>query len=66
MIEFDARQRTLVADKLFDAANVAAGAMVFGQFVTEGPFSIAVAIVGLVIWITFVIASVALEGRSRG
>jgi hypothetical protein len=66
MIELDARQRKLVADKLFDAANVAAGAMVFGQFVTDGPFSTAVAIVGLAIWITFVIASVALEGRSRG
>ena len=65
MLELDARQRTLIADKLFDAANVAAGAMVFGQFIAEHPFSTSVAVVGLAIWITFVVASVALQGRSR-
>jgi len=65
MIELNAKQRAPVADKLFDAANVAAGAMVFGQFLSDDPFSTTVAILGLGIWITFVVASVALEGRRR-
>jgi hypothetical protein len=46
MIESDAKQRTLIADKLFDAANVAAGGMVFGQFLAERPFSTDLAIFG--------------------
>ena len=65
MIEFDSRQRTLIADKLFDVANVAAGAMVFGQFVAGRPFSTTLAIVGVVIWITLVGISVGTEGRAR-
>ena len=65
MIELDAKQRTLIADKLFDAANVAAGGMVFGQVLAERPFSTALAIVGLGIWIILVTVSVGLEGRNR-
>jgi hypothetical protein len=55
----------LAADKLFDAGNVAAGGMVFGQFLADRPFSIALAVTGLAIWLTFFVVSVMLEGRSR-
>ena len=65
MLDWNPRQRTLVADKLFDAGNVALGAMLFGQFVSQQPFSFALALVGVVLWVTFFAISVALEKRSR-
>ena len=65
MIEFNPKQRTLVADKLFDAANVAAGGMIFGQFVAARPFSTTLAMAGLIVWIAFVSISVGLQGRNR-
>ena len=65
MIELDAKQRTLIPDKLFDVANVAAGGMVFGQFLSERPFSILFATTGLAIWVALFVFSVALQGRTR-
>ena len=65
MIELDAKQRTLIADKLFDVANVAAGGMVFGQFLSERPFSNLLATTGLAIWVALFVFSVALQGRTR-
>jgi hypothetical protein len=65
MLDLNRRQRALAADKLFDAGNVAAGGMVFGQFLADRPFSIALAVTGLAIWLTFFVVSVMLEGRSR-
>jgi hypothetical protein len=65
MLELRSRQRSLLADKLLDFANVGAGAVVFGQFVTERPFSSQLAFLGLAIWAALFVFSVALEGRSR-
>ena len=65
MLDWNSRQRALVADKLFDAANVAAGGMLFGQFLAERPFSIALAVIGVIVWVTFFVISVALEKRSE-
>jgi hypothetical protein len=63
MLDWNSRQRALLADKLFDAGNVAAGGMVFGQFVAERPFSILLAVIGLVIWLTALTVSLVLERR---
>jgi hypothetical protein len=63
MLDFDRRQRALLADKLFDAGNVAAGGMVFRQFVADRPFSILLAVMGLVIWLTALTVSLVLERR---
>ena len=40
----------MLIDKLPDAANLALGGLVFGQFISDRPFSIAVAILGVVMW----------------
>ena len=40
----------MVAEKLLDVANIAAGALIFGQFVTDRPFSVSAAAIGVVIW----------------
>ena len=42
-------QRRLFAEKLIDLANIAAGALVFGQFVSGQPFSILTFILGIIL-----------------
>jgi hypothetical protein len=41
----------MLMDKLPDAANLALGALVFGQFLGNRPFSPLVAAVGMVAWL---------------
>ena len=50
MVRFSQKQRALLLDKLADAANLALGALVFGQFLGDGPFSFGVATFGLTAW----------------
>ncbi len=54
MLELNNRQRTVLIDKLPDAANIAVGALFFGQFLSGTGFSFARAIVGLVLWAALV------------
>ena len=51
MVELSEAQRRVVVDKLPDMANVAAGAMVFGQFLADRPFSIVLAAGGIISWL---------------
>ncbi len=51
MVELSQEQRRVMVDKLPDMANVAAGAMVFGQFIGDRPFSITVAAAGVAAWV---------------
>ncbi|MBI2185735.1 MAG: hypothetical protein HYU37_01285 [Acidobacteria bacterium] len=44
-----AQRRVLVAH-LPELANVAAGSLLFGQFLTERPYSLLLALVGVVVW----------------
>ena len=63
MVELRPRQRVLFAETLRDVANIAAGAMVFGQFLGEHPFSPAIALLGVVVWAALVIFAMSLIGR---
>jgi hypothetical protein len=63
MVEFTNEQRQMLIDKLPDAANVAAGALLFGQFLSERPYSIPLAGAGLAIWLTLVGLSFLLGGK---
>ena len=54
MVGFDRSQRRLLAETVRDIANIAAGALVFGQFVTGGPFSLPLAIFGGGLWVVLV------------
>ena len=65
MLDLNSQQRALVADKLFDIANVAAGGMIFGQFVADRRFSVLLAAIGMVICLFVVSISIAISGRSR-
>lgn len=64
MLDLDRNQRSLIADKLVDAANIAAGGMVVGQFLAERPFSLPLAVIGLGVWGALFALGVALQGRS--
>ena len=65
MLELGPRQRELLAETSRDVANIAAGAMVFGQFLGERAFSVSVALRGVVVWICLVGFAVALIGRKQ-
>lgn len=58
MLRLTARLRELLAEKLLDAGNVIAGAMLFGQFITDRPFSPGIALVGLALWALFTFVAI--------
>ena len=53
----------MFVDKLPDAANLAIGALVFGQFVASGRFSLRLALLGLTLWAVFMGWATALAER---
>ena len=55
-----------MADKLFDVGNLAAGALVFSQFLGERPVSPALVGAGIVTWIVFLVLSVAAARGIKG
>lgn len=50
MVELTTEQRATLMDKLPDFANLGVGALVFGQWLGEGPRSLTLVAVGLSIW----------------
>ena len=50
-------QRRMFAEKLLDLANIAAGALVFGQFVSGQTVSISTFLFGIVLAIVFYFVS---------
>jgi len=58
MVRLSRTQRTLLAETLRDIANLAAGAMVFGQFLADAMFSTGVALGGVAVWIVLVVTAV--------
>lgn len=66
MLVLKNRQRALLADKVPDTANLAAGALLFGQFLSERPFSTVLAVSGLVVWMLFFALAVKIAGEQEG
>ena len=52
MLRLKRAQRLFLAEKLGDFANVAAGALIFGQALSGSRFSTPVALIGIIVWIT--------------
>ena len=65
MVELSEAQRRIIVDKVPDMANVAAGGMVFGQFLADRPFSIAIAAAGMATWAVMGVFTLILAGRSK-
>ena len=51
MLRLKSRQRTVLLEKLPDVANLGIGALLFGQFVSNQPFSPLLALSGFALWI---------------
>jgi len=60
MLRLTQEQRVLLAETVRDIANIAAGAMVFGQFLGREMFSLPTALTGLVLWVGLVSWAIAL------
>ena len=65
MLRLTPEQRRMLVDKLPDLANVAVAALVFGQLLSDGPFSGRVALIGGAMWFALVGFAFFLGGRKR-
>ena len=54
----------MLVDKLPDTANLALGALVFGQFLSPN-FSAMLAAIGLAVWIAFMALGVRIPGGTK-
>ena len=63
MLRFSTEQRTFVAEGLRDIANLAVAGLVFGQFLADRPFSMAVAALGIMIWMALMSCAVVLRAK---
>ena len=62
MVGFTREQRQMLIDKLPDAANLALGALVFGQFLGDRPFSVSIAMLGIGTWMVLFACAFGLGG----
>ena len=65
MLRLNARQRTVLLEKVPDVANLAIGALLFGQFVGGQPFSPWSALTGFVIWIVLMAMTLSIAREDR-
>jgi hypothetical protein len=63
MLRLSEQQRAVLADKLGDAANLAAGALVFSQFLSDHALSAAFVVLGSTLWLALVALSVVVAGK---
>ena len=50
MLRLNAGQRQMLVDKVPDSANLVIGALFLGQFLSDRPFSLALALFGIAAW----------------
>lgn len=60
MLGLNETQRTVLIEKVPDIANVAAGALIFGQSLGQEPFSPGLALVGVTVWLILMACVIAL------
>jgi hypothetical protein len=57
------QQRRVFIEKVPDVANVAVGALFFGQFLGDRPFSFLAALSGIVVWFLLMMWAVLLAAK---
>ena len=65
MLLLNDAQRALLVDKVPDVANLAAGALFFGQFLGDRPFSLTMALWGLGVWIALMAFTIGLAAERK-
>jgi hypothetical protein len=63
MLRLATRQRQALGVTVRELANYGAAALIFGQFVSERAVSWPLAFAGVLLWLVFVVAALALEGE---
>ena len=65
MVRLNRQQRMLLAETLRDIANIAAGAMVFGQFIGSQTLSYSIAAFEMGVWVALVTFAIVLAGGTQ-
>ena len=65
MLRLTKKRREILAEKFGDLANLAVGALVFGQAISQDVFSPWVAVVGIAVWPVLTGLTYALAGGDR-
>jgi hypothetical protein len=65
MLRLSRGQRRVLVDKMPDVAHLAAGALFFGQFLTDRPFSIVIAFTGLALWAVMMVGTLILAAEDQ-
>ncbi len=65
MLRLSDPQRAVLVQVFPAVANLAAGAMVFGQFLRQQAFSTGLAVTGIAFWLVFVGMAVVVAGGKR-
>lgn len=66
MIRLTNAQRRVLIAHVPELANVGAGSLLFGQFLSDRPYSLTLALVGVVLWLVLIgIVSVLAEGEQK-
>jgi hypothetical protein len=65
MLRLTRQRREILAEKFGDLANLAVGALVFGQAVTEDQFSLLLGVAGSTVWALLTAATYLLLGDGQ-
>lgn len=65
MLRLADAQRGVLIQAIPAVAHLAVGTLVFGQFLRQRPFSIALALTGIGVWLGFIAVTVVLAGGKR-
>ena len=65
MLRLTDGQRAVLVQAFPAAANLGLGALVFGQFLRQQPFSIALAVAGIGVWLVGVAVALLLAGGKQ-
>ena len=65
MLRLKARQRAVLSDKLPDAANVFLAGFVVGQGFSNRPFSLLLALLGVVEWVVLMASAIVVAAREN-
>jgi hypothetical protein len=65
MLRLNDAQRAVLVQAIPAVAHLAVGAMVFGQFLRQQPFSAGLALAGIAFWVVFVSITVVFAGGKQ-
>lgn len=65
MLKLTEGQRAVLVQAFPAVAHLGVGALVFGQFLRQQPFSVGLALGGVAVWVVFVSIAVALAAGKR-